>query len=132
MTAWPADELTWARECLAEGHGVDDIAEMAERTPEDVAKALGIRRKPLSDRHALLIKRWDEGYSQKHIAGELSVSRVRISQLAAWLREQGYSLPKRPPDWISPFTDGAEMLASFERRSKGHLVDAGREPSLAA
>lgn len=103
MRAWEADELAWARECLAAGDTLEEIAEWCEprRTVEDVAAALAVdldaRMRRRADPRWLEIERlWNLDYGCRHIGPRVGLAPARVNQIIIKMRELGFNVPARP------------------------------------
>jgi len=102
---WDADELAWARECFHAGDSVEEIAESAGRTIEDVAGAIGGGRK-ITPYERRILSLYSAGCTFPEIAGELRMSKKAASAAITGLRRKGIPVPHRTPGHAL----GAELL----------------------
>ncbi len=98
MRPWDEDELAWARECVAAGDTVEDIAEMAGRSPAEVRDALGAddNLTPHQRRAAAM---YVAGMTMRDIGRALKPE-AKWPQATAWsaiqsIRRRGHVMPPR-------------------------------------
>lgn len=96
---WDADEIAWARECALAGDTPEDVAEMADRSVEDVRAHVDFPR--LTPNLRSVLQLYVAGATVRTIGTTIKPDTPRPDSLGACyvkrLRAKGLPLPERRP-----------------------------------